>query len=107
MQLLVSNCFHGKRPLWELKLLKRDKTPLFIVDKILKEAKIKFLIEHDKKESKKCIITLHIKETPDKNISDISNELKQILVHNYFYILGRAKTYINFTPIYSPTKPKN
>ena len=27
MQLIFSNCFHGERPLWELKLVKRAKTP--------------------------------------------------------------------------------
>ena len=52
-----------------------------------------------------CPLTLllYIEETPDIHISDTSNELKQILVHNCFYILGKAKTgaktYINFTPI--------
>ena len=44
--------FHGKRPLWELKLVKRAKTSIFIVNKRLKEVKIKFLIEHDQKEFK-------------------------------------------------------
>ena len=47
-----SNCFHGKRPLWELKLVKRAKTSIFIVNKRLTEAKVKLLIEHDKKEFK-------------------------------------------------------
>ena len=64
-----------------------------------KEAKVKFLVEYDKKEFKECIITLYIEESPDRNISDASNELKQILVHNCFYILGKAKMHINFTPI--------
>ena len=41
---------------------------------------VKYLIEHDKKEFKKCIITLYIKETPDKNISDTPNELKTDLI---------------------------
>ena len=50
VQLIFSNCFHGKRPLWELKLVKRAKTSIFIVNKRLKEAKFKFLIEHNKKE---------------------------------------------------------
>ena len=67
--------------------------------KTLKEATVKFLIEHDKKEFKWCIITSFIEKTPNTNISDSSNELKQMLVHNCFYILGKAKTYINFTPI--------
>ena len=49
VQLIFSNCFHGKRPLWELKLVKRAKTSIFIVNKRLKEPKVKFLIEHDKK----------------------------------------------------------
>ena len=35
-----------------LKLVKRAKTSIFIVNKRLKEAKVKFLIEHDKKEFK-------------------------------------------------------
>ena len=51
-KLIFSNCLHGKRPLWELKLVKRAKTSIFIVNKRLKEAKVKFLIEHDKKEFK-------------------------------------------------------
>ena len=99
MQLIFSDCFHGKRPLWELKLVKRAKTSILIVNKQVKEAKVKFLIEHDKKEFKYCIITLYIEETPDTNISDTSNELKQVLAHNCFYILSKAETYINFTPI--------
>ena len=52
VQLIFSNCFQGKRPLGELKLVKRAKTSIFIVNKRLKEAKVKFLIEHDKKEFK-------------------------------------------------------
>ena len=52
VQLIFSNCFHGKRPLWELKLVERAKSSIFIVNKRLKEAKVKFLIEHDKKEFK-------------------------------------------------------
>ena len=81
MQLIFSNCFHGKRPLWELKLVKRGKTSIFIQNKRLREARVKFLIEYDKGEFKYCIIALYIEETPDKNISDISIELKQILAH--------------------------
>ena len=42
---------------------------------------------------------MYIEEAPDTNISSTSNELKQILVHNCFYIVGKSKTYINFTPI--------
>ena len=34
---------------------------------------------------------IHIEETPDANISDISNELRQFLVHNCFYILDKTK----------------
>ena len=49
---IFSNCFQGKRPLWELKLVKRVKTSIFIVNKRLKEAKVKFPNEHDKKEFK-------------------------------------------------------
>ena len=78
VQLIFSNCFHGKRPLWELKLAKQGKTSFFIVNKRLREVEVKFLIEHDKKEFKYCIITLWIEETPDKNIFDTSNELKQV-----------------------------
>ena len=51
-KLIFSDCFHGKKPLWELKLVKRAKTSIFIVNKRPKEAKVKFLIEHDKKEFK-------------------------------------------------------
>ena len=79
MQLIFSNCFQRKRPPRELKLLKSGKTSIFIVNKRLREAKVKFLIEHDVKEFKYCIITLCIEETPDANISDTSNELKQVL----------------------------
>ena len=64
----------------------------------LKTQRVKFLTEHDKNEFKYCIITLYIEETPDMNISDTSNELKQVLAHN-FYISGRVKMYVNFTPI--------
>ena len=85
--------------LWELKLVKRAKTSVFIVNKRLREAKVKFLIEYKKKKFKQCILTLYIKGTPETNISDTSSELKQILVHNCFCILGKSKTYINFTPI--------
>ena len=59
LQLIFSNCFHGKRPLGELKLVKRGKTSIFIVNKRLREAKVKFLIEHDKIEFKYCIITFY------------------------------------------------
>ena len=79
--------------------IKREKTSIFIVNKRLKEGKVKFLIEDDKKEFKSCIITLYIKEIPDVNISDTSNELKQVLVHNCVYRLDKIRTYINVTPI--------
>ena len=91
VKLIFSNCFHGKRPLWELKLVKRGKTSIFIVNKRLREAKVKFLIEHDKKEFKYCIITLYIEETPDTNISDTSNQLKQVLAHNCFIYQAKQK----------------
>ena len=64
--------------------MKRGNHQFFIVNKRLREAKAKFLIEHDKKEFKYCIITLYIEETPDTNIVDTSYELKQVLVHNCF-----------------------
>ena len=96
MKLIFSNCSHGKKP---SELVKREKTSFFIVDERLEEAKVKFLIEHGKKKFKQCIITLFTEETSDTNISDTSNELRQILAHNYFYILGKVKTYINFTLI--------
>ena len=80
-----------KIPLSELKLVKRKKTSIFIVNKRLKEDKVKFLIGHDKNKYKQYIITLHIEETLNANISDTSNQLKQILVHNCFYILGETK----------------
>ena len=38
--------------MWELKLVKRGKTSIIIVNKRLREAKVKLLIEHDKKEFK-------------------------------------------------------
>ena len=75
-----------------IKTCKKGKTSIFIVNKRLREAKVKFQIEHGKKEFKERIITLYIEETPDTNISDTSNELKQVLVHNFFYISGKAKT---------------
>ena len=59
-----------------IKTCKKGKTSIFIVNKRLREGKVKFLIEHDKKEFKYCIITSYIEETPDTNISDTSNELK-------------------------------
>ena len=80
-----------KTPLSALKLVKRKKTSIFIVNKRLKEDKVKFLIGHDKNKHKQCIITLYIEETFNANISDTSNQLKQILVHNCFHILGETK----------------
>ena len=74
VQLIFSDYFHEERPLWELKLNKTKKISNFIVNKRLKEDKVKFLIEHDKREFKQCIITLYIEETPDTNISDRSDE---------------------------------
>ena len=47
VQLIFSYGFHGKRPLWELKLVKREKASIFIVNRRLEEAKVKFLIEYD------------------------------------------------------------
>ena len=91
VQLIFINCFHRKRPLWELKLVKRGKTSIFIANKRLRESKIKFLIEHDKKKFIYRIITLYIEETPDTNISDTSNELKQIVAHNCFYIYQKKQ----------------
>ena len=64
-----------------IKTCEKRKTSIFMVKKRLRETKVKFLTEHDKKEFKYCIITLSIEETPDANISDTSNELKQILAH--------------------------
>ena len=57
----------GKRSLRELKLVKMGKTSIFTVNKGLREAEVKFLIEHDKKEFKYCIITLYTEEAPDTN----------------------------------------
>ena len=82
-----------------IKTRKKGKNINFFVNKQLIEANVKFLIEHYKKEFKWCINALHIEEIPDVNISDTSNEQKQTLGHNCFYILGKAKTLINFTPI--------
>ena len=89
MQLIFSDFVHGKRQLWGLKLVKRGKTSIFIVNKRLRKAEVKFLIEHDRKEFKYCNIRLYIEETPDTNISDVSNELRQ--AQNCFYISGKAK----------------
>ena len=50
----------------------KKKTSIFIVNKRLKEDKVKFLIGHDKKKYKQCIITLYIEETLNANISDTS-----------------------------------
>ena len=33
LQPIFSNCFHERRPLWELELVKTEKTLIFIVDK--------------------------------------------------------------------------
>ena len=68
-----------------IKTCQKGKTSIFIVNKRLREAKVKSLIEQDKKKFKYCIFTLYIEETLDRNLSDTSNELKQILAHNYFY----------------------
>ena len=53
----------------------KGKKSIFIVNKWLKEAEVKFLIEHDKKEFKQCIVILHNEETPNMNIT--SNELNR------------------------------
>ena len=45
--------------MWQVKLVKRGETSIFIVNKKLREAEVKFLIEHDKKEFIYCIITLY------------------------------------------------
>ena len=66
-----------------IKTCKKGKTPIFIVNKRLREAKVQFLIGHDKKEFKYCIITLYIEETPDTNISGTFNEMKQVLAFIY------------------------
>ena len=79
-----------------IKSCKKGKTSIFVVNEGLREAKV---IEHVKKEFKYCIITLCIEETPNTNISDTSNELKQVIAHNCVYISSKAKTWINFTPI--------
>ena len=77
--------FRFKRSLLSLlKTCKKGKSINFFVNKRLKEVKVMFLIEHYKNEFKWCIITSYIEETPDTNISDTSNELKEILVHNCF-----------------------
>ena len=57
-KLIFSNCFHGKRPLWELKLVKRAKTSIFIVNKRLKEAKVKFL-STTKRNSNSALLIVH------------------------------------------------
>ena len=42
---------------------------------------------------------MYILETPDTNTSDTSNELRQLLAPNCFYILDKTKTYIDFALI--------
>ena len=59
VQLIFSNCFHGKRPLWELQLVERAKTSIFVVKKRFKEGKVKFLIEHEKKNSNSALLIVH------------------------------------------------
>ena len=53
-----------------IKTCKREKTTIFIVNKRLKEANVKFLIEHDKRNSNSALLpgTLYTEETPDANI---------------------------------------
>ena len=69
-----------------------------MVNKRVREAKVKFLIEYNKKEFRYCIITLYIEETPDTNISDKFNELKQIVTHNCVYIYqGKQKRTLIYT----------
>ena len=76
--------------------MKVGKTSIFIVNERLREAKVKFLIEHDKKEFRYCIIPLYNEETPDTNISDTSNELEQIVAHNCFiYQENQKRTLIS------------
>ena len=53
-----------------IKTVKREKTSIFIANKRLKDGKVKFLIEDEKKEFKSCIITLYIEEIADVNISN-------------------------------------
>ena len=79
-----------------IKTCKTEKASIVIVNKRLKEDKVKFLIGHDKKKYKQYIITLHIEETLNVNISDTSNQLKQILGHNCFYILSEAIIMYNY-----------
>ena len=81
-----------------IKTCKKGKTSIFTVNKRLREANIKFLIEHDRKEFKYCVITLYIEETSDTNVSDTCNELKQVLAHNCFYISGKAKRTLKSVP---------
>ena len=52
-----------------IKTCKTEKNIHFVVNKQLKEGKVKFLIGHDKDKYKQCIITLYIEETLNANIS--------------------------------------
>ena len=52
VQLIFSNCFHGEKTTVGIKTCKKSENVNFYVNKRLKEAKVKFLIEHDKKEFK-------------------------------------------------------
>ena len=58
-----------------------------------------------KRNRSSVFITLYIEETLNANISDRSNQLKHILVHNCFYILGETKTCIMYQSIPSLTIP--
>ena len=50
--LIFSYCFHGKMTTVGIKLVKGGNTSIFIVNKRLRKAEVKFMIQHDKKEFK-------------------------------------------------------
>ena len=52
VQLIFSKLLSWKKTTVGTKTCKKGKTSIVIVNKRLKEAKVKFLIEHDKKEFK-------------------------------------------------------
>ena len=53
-----------------------------------------------KRNSKSALYKFTRKKLPIRTFLIASNELQQILVHNCFYISGKAKTYTDITPIW-------
>ena len=47
-----------------IKTVKRRKTSIFMINKRLREAKVKFLIEHDKRNSNTVLLNYTLKKLP-------------------------------------------